>query len=57
MSLYSATSASILIPSQNGNVHGYATTNELKKKAFTIYSKNINQEIGIQVTFIFKINP
>ena len=34
----------------------YATTKELKKNAFTINSQNINQEIGIQVTFILYIN-
>ena len=30
----------------------YATTKELKKKAFRINSRNIKQTINIQVTFI-----
>ena len=30
----------------------YTTTKLLKKKAFTINSQDINQEIGVQVTFI-----
>ena len=30
---------------------------ELEMKAFKINSQNINQEIGIQVSIIFEINP
>ena len=35
----------------------YAMNKELETKAFKINSQNINQEIGIQVSIIFKINP
>ena len=35
-------------------MHSYATTKELKKKAFTINSQNLKQAIGIQVTFILE---
>ena len=35
-------------------MHTYATTNELKKKAFTINSHNKNKEIDIQVSFILE---
>ena len=38
-------------------VHAYATTKELKTKAFPKIIQNINHEIGIQVTFILEINP
>ena len=51
------TYASILNPCQNGNVHMYATTKEIKTMAFGINSKNIEQAFGIQVTFITEIKP
>ena len=38
-------------------MHTYATTKELKKKAFRINSQNIEQVIGITVTFISEIKP
>ena len=41
---------------QDSNVHRYAVIQELKEKAFAINSQNIKQQIGIQVTFILKIN-
>ena len=34
----------------------YAKTKELKKKAFRINSQNIEQSIGILVTFMSEIN-
>ena len=43
---------SILSSCYDGNVHTYAPTKELKKKAFKINSRNITQAIGIQVTFM-----
>ena len=46
--------ASIFNPYKDENVHSYATTKELKKKAFTINSQNLKQAIGIQVTFILE---
>ena len=36
-------------------MHMYATTKELKKKAFRINSQNIEQAIGILMTFISEI--
>ena len=51
-----ATYASILNPCYDGNVHTHDRNKEVNKKAFTINSQKINQEIVIQVTFIFKIN-
>ena len=38
-------------------MHTYAMNKELEMKAFKINSQNINQEIGIQVSIIFEINP
>ena len=35
----------------------YATTKDFKRIAFTIYSQNIEQAFGIQVTFITEIKP
>ena len=43
-------------PYYDGSVHIYATTKELKKKAFKINSHNIKKEIGMQVTFIMGNN-
>ena len=48
----SVTFGFILNPCQNGNVHTYATTKEMKTMAIRINSRNIKQTIGIQVTFI-----
>ena len=45
---------SILNPSSNGNVHTYATTQELKEKILTVKSHNKKQAIEIQVTFIIE---
>ena len=56
MTVFLVAYASFLKSCKDGNVHTYATTKELKKKTFTINSLNINQEISIQVTFIFDIN-
>ena len=36
-------------------MHTYVTTEELKKKAFTVNSQNIKQPIVIQVTFILEV--
>ena len=47
---------SVLNPCLDGNVHIYAKAKELEKKAFTINSRNMNQEIGIRVTFTLEIN-
>ena len=52
--LFSETCASILNPCQDGNVHTYTTTEELKKMAFRINSWNIKQAIDIQVTFLME---
>ena len=47
--------ASIFNPSQDGNMHAYATTKELKKKPFRIHSQIIKKTIGVQVTFISEV--
>ena len=36
-------------------MHTYATTKELKKKAFTIKIRNIKEAINIQVTLISEV--
>ena len=51
MTIFLAANAYFLNTCQNGNVHTYATTQELKKKEFTLNSKNMKQEIGLQLTF------
>ena len=48
---------SILNLYYDGDVHTYAVDEEPRKKVLTINSQNKNQEIGIQLTFILKINP
>ena len=35
----------------------YATTKELKKKAFIVKFKNVKQVIDIQLVFILEIEP
>ena len=55
--LFSEIHASILKPCQDGNIHTYATTKELKKIALRINIQNIKQRVGIQVTFILEIKP
>ena len=55
--VFSEIYASILSPCWGGNVHTYATTQELKKKAFRLNSQNIKQKFGVQVTFILEIKP
>ena len=42
-------------PLLGGNVHRYSTTKEMKTMAFRVYSQNIEQAFGIQVTFIREI--
>ena len=44
-------------PCQDGNVHTYATTKEMKKKAFITKREKIKQTFDIQLTFILKIKP
>ena len=36
-------------------MHTYATTKEMKKKAFIVKCQNIKQPIGIQLTFMLEI--
>ena len=55
MTIFSATDSSILNRSEDGNVETYATTSELEKKEYTVYSQNIKQTFGIQVTLILEI--
>ena len=45
-------------PCQGKNVHMYATTKELKKKAFVVNGQNIIQAtaIGIEVAFMLEID-
>ena len=50
-----AIEASILSPRQDGNVHTYATTKEVKTMKFRINSQNIKQAFGIQETLITEI--
>ena len=40
---------------QDGNLHTYAATVELKKKAFLVNIQNKKQATGIRVTFMLKI--
>ena len=42
---------------QDGNVHTYSTTKELKKMVSMINSQNIKQKFGIQMTFNSEIKP
>ena len=51
-----ATDGSILSWCYTGNLDTYATTKEPKKKVCTINNQNENQKLGMQVTFILKIN-
>ena len=51
----SVTFGFILNPCQDGNLHTYATTKELKSKEFTLHNENIKQEIGIHLSFILEI--
>ena len=51
MTIFTATELTILNQCQNANVHMRATSSELEKKEFTVYSQNIKQAIGIQVKF------
>ena len=37
-------------------IHSYATTQELKSKRFTLNTKNIKQEVGIELRFTLEIN-
>ena len=46
---------SFLNPYQDANMHRYATTKELKNKAFSVNTQDINQTIGIQVTIMMEI--
>ena len=55
MTIFSKTCGCILNHCQGESMHTYQTTEELKTKEFTINCQNINQEIGIHVTFIFEI--
>ena len=55
MTILLAANVSFLNPCQDGNVHTYATTKELKKKEFKAKEQNIKQTIGIQVTLILEI--
>ena len=54
MAVSSATYLFILNTCYDWNGHAYATTKELKKKAFAKNNQNKNQEISIQVTFILE---
>ena len=49
------TCASMLNTSWDWNVHTYATTQELKKKAFKVKRKNIKKAIGTQLKFVLEI--
>ena len=53
--VFIANYASILIPCQDRAVHAYVTTEELKRKEFTLKSENMKEAIGIQVTFTLEI--
>ena len=55
MTIFLVSNVSFLNPCYDGNVDTYVTIKQLKKKAFTINSQNIDQEIDIQVTFILQI--
>ena len=55
--VFSVTFAFILNLYQDGNVHMYATTKELKKISFKVNSRNIKQTFGKQVAIIFEIKP
>ena len=43
---------SFLKPYEDGSVHTYATTKELKQKTFTVKIHNIKEAINMQVTLI-----
>ena len=55
MSVTLVTYASISNPGYDENMHRYATTKELKKKALRINNQNSKWAIDIQVTFISEI--
>ena len=55
MTIFSASETSISSSCQDANVHMYATTYELKKKAFTTNSQNLKQAIGMQMILIFQV--
>ena len=54
MNIFLTAIVSFLNPCWDWNKHTYATTKELKKKVFTVKSKNIKQTIGIQLNFILE---
>ena len=47
--------SSLLNRCKDGNSDTYTTTWELQKKEFRVYSQNIKQAYGIQVTFTLEI--
>ena len=53
--VFSEIHASILNPFQDGNVHAYATTQELKKKLFSLKNENAREEIRLEMTFHLEI--
>ena len=52
MIIFLAALRSFLNPYEDGNVHTYATTKELKQNAFTVKIHNIKEAINMQVTLI-----
>ena len=55
MTIFIATNLVFLNPCYDGNLYTFATTKELKKKAFALNIQNVKQVIGIQVTFMLEI--
>ena len=55
MTIFSASETSISSSCQDANVHMYATTYELKKKAFATNSQNVKQAVGMQMILIFQV--
>ena len=55
MTIFLAANVLFLNPSYDGNVYRYATSKELKKKAFRAKGEDIKQTIGIQLSFILEI--
>ena len=55
MTIFLTANVPFLNPCYDRNVHTYAMTKELKKKAFKAKRENIKQTSGIQVTLILKV--
>ena len=52
---FSVADVSYLNPCQDGNVHKYATTKQLKNKEFKTKRENIKVGLGIKVAFMSEI--